>query len=181
MLASLVAVGLAFSTSLPDFDDYLLFATDFQNGFSFYIPMAPDPNAEGGWYASKRPISDPSVLTMICDTYSDACKWHNGGDASTGTFATNSTANTYIKKSIGTIVNGSTSSTKYFTFDESSVGRNIWCQPYVGWALPASIIKGECDQDTSCDAFIMKVDQSYGQLCKFATDDAGHGTRLKLA
>jgi len=180
VLLVLFPVSMAYTQALPNFDGYLKFAANFKD-ITYYYPMAPDPNAPAGshGYSSTRKISDSGILTSICDTYKDACQWHNGGgDAATGTLTYNSTVNTYIKESIGTIINGSTPDSKYFRFDSTS--RNIWLHSYVGWALPVDLIKSQCDNDTTCDAFVMHVDNSYGALAKFdsSTSQQPH---LKLA
>jgi len=178
VLLALLSVSMAYTQMLPDFDGYLKFAANFKD-VSYYYPMAPDPNAPAGSpYSSARKIRDAGILTSICDTYKDACQWHNGEGAATGILAHNSTVNTYIKESIGTIINGSTPDSKYFRFGSTS--RNIFLNSYVGWALPVNLIKSQCDNDPTCDAFVMHVDNSYGTLCKFE-GSTGCQPHLKLA
>jgi len=134
--------------------------------------MAPDPSAIGFGYTSTRLITDSDVLTVICDKYDDACDFFNTvNDGATGKLLYNSTASTYIKKSIGQVVNGSTQSYRYLKLNP---GRNIWCIPYVGWNLPADNVKHQCDSDTKCDGFVMKMDNSFGQLCNFVDSEVGN-------
>ena len=165
---------------LPKVDGYLVFETNF-GSTNWYAPNAPDPSGQGGPYSSTRAITDPNVLTMICDVYSDACQWHNGGagNGAIGTLPANSTVHTYVKKTIGNIVDGSTPSAKYFALDETR-STNAYCTPYVGWALPLNLVKTQCDQDSKCDAFVMKLDDSYGELCSFSPEGVCRNCRLHL-
>lgn len=159
---------------LHDVQGYLAFKTSFSDGSNgegpdWYTPLAPDPAGHGSGYDSTRYITNVQVLTAICDAYADACQWHNGGgsDSAIGVITNNATSNTYVKATIGTIVNGSNPSSKYFVLTPDRP-TNIFCTPYVGWALPLSLVKEQCDNDERCDAFIMKTDDSYGQLCSFS-------------
>jgi len=169
-------------------DGYLMFQTGFEDTTSsgapnYYYPFAPDTKGIGHPYSSNQPITDAKVLTMLCDAYSSACQWHNGGAnggesiRAMGMLGYNSTTVAYVKKSIGTITNGSMSSSTYFLLGRS--GTNIFCHRYVGWPLPTSLIKQQCDSDEKCDAFIMRVDDSYGELCTFS-EESDLRLQLKL-
>jgi len=173
-MLTFVTISLSFAKTLPELDGYLRFQTSMDRwGYvEYYYPMAPDPSAHGHKYTSTRKITSSSVLTAICDTYDDACGFHNGENGATGKFVYNSTANTYVKKAIGVVVDGSTPTSKYFKMD-TNPPRNIYCMPYVGWALPVDLIKSYCNNDTTCDGFIMEVDNSYGRLCKFSGPEIG--------
>jgi hypothetical protein len=81
----------------------------------------------------------------------------------TGVWSPNTTVHTYISSSVGTFQQGSSPGTKYFVVK----GANIFCHTYVGWALPASQVKTECDNDPKCQGFIMQTDNAYGSLCAF--------------
>jgi len=165
---------------LPNFSGYLKFQTSFSGGSWYNLP-APDPSGHGDPYTPTHCITDVNILTTICDAYPDGCQWHNGGAGycAIGTLKFNSTANTYVKEAIGTFVNGTKASSKYFVLDETR-SSNQFCVPYVGWELPVDIVKSHCDQDTKCDAFIMKVDNSYGQLCSFSSAGVCDPCRLHL-
>merc|ERR1712146_780496 len=132
-----------------------------------YLPMAP-MTGQQGMYTSSAFLKDRSVLMDMCDSYGDACQWFFTADsgpwmAGTGYWTTNTSVDTYIKNSSGTIVT-SVSGPKYFRVDQKYY---TFCDIYVGWDLPRDIVKQHCDKDPNCSGFIMKKDDSHGDLCQW--------------
>ena len=72
---------------------------------------------------------------------------------------------TYIKNTTGYVVGGSSYfNNKYLHLPNL----NVWCPLNAGpWQLPPDQIKEQCDQLSTCDAFVVNNDLSGGYLCKF--------------
>merc|ERR1711998_722783 len=152
--------------TLPDFPGYITFPSRSFDGsapdIAWYNPFAPMTGMKT-YYSSSRMITDSKLLTAICDTYSDACQWHNGGagDGAVGYFALDDSVNTYIKNGTGTVVSSAAGS-EYFVVP----AHNVYCKKYVGWDLPSDQVIKECDNDSKCDGAIIKTDNSHGDLCQ---------------
>jgi hypothetical protein len=107
-------------------------------------------------------MGHPEIMTAICDAFSDACDWHHGNAAAIGTRTPNASVTTYLKNSKGEIKTGSVPGSKYFV---NNAGE--WCRQTTGWALPASQVSTECNNDAECDGFIARNDNTYGNLGHF--------------
>jgi hypothetical protein len=139
-------------------------------------PADPHPNPHGdvSAYISNRTLTDDKSLMTICDAYGDACDYYNSAGG-IGEWFPNLTASTYIKNSTGSFQSGTTPGTKYF-----AINYNVWCDPYVSWALPAHAVKAECDSDERCSGFIMRTDNFRGALCSFGAQP-GFTAKFKLS
>merc|ERR1712070_605847 len=107
-------------------------------------------------------MNHPDINKLICDQNKDGCTWFNGYP-SMGNFVLNNTVNTYIKQAAGVVEKSTSGGSDYLHVASVDVA----CQQYVGWALPMDMIARECNNDGSCNGFIMKKDNSYGALCKW--------------
>ena len=122
--------------------------------------------------------ADLALAKHLCDEY-DSCMFFNGDSTGypgcIGWWNANATVDTYLKNTTGTVVPGYFHQNSYLNLP---AGYNIFCNKIAGpWALPPDQVKAQCDELTTCEAFIVKNDLSSGFLCKFR---AGDNSFIKL-
>jgi hypothetical protein len=111
-------------------------------------------------------LNNNQVLKAICSTSTDACHFFNTCDARMGFWTKTDSNTTYLKNTTGTVENDDIGG-HYLHVTNA----DTYCTSYTGWALPASMVKTQCDQDSTCSGFKMRNDDSFGWLCKmFAAD-----------
>jgi hypothetical protein len=149
---------------------------DFSDGqkVSFTTPLTVYPISVGGSLPAGNNTADVPItidngfgyateilqlLTYSLDIVGQSLRFFETSQGVIGYLGGNGT--TYLKESSG----------KYTASGWFSVPTTLLpsvCKKYVGWDLPADEVKKQCDKDSNCDGFIMKSDNSHGDLCKFA-------------
>jgi len=162
---SLLALPLtALVRDVPStFDGYFTFRNiDLEMGGKYqFHAQGPTTTVDTSGAMVTANLNDAEALKSICSTNKDACHYFNTCDARMGYWTKTDSNTTYLKNTTGAVETDDAGG-KYLHVSHA----DTYCKSYTGWALPASMVKAQCDQDSTCSGFKMRNDNSFGWLCK---------------
>jgi hypothetical protein len=126
-----------------------------------YHAQGPTTSVDASGAMVTADLNNNEALKTICSTNAYACHYFNTCDARMGYWTMNDSNTTYLKNTTGAVETDDAGG-KYLHVKNA----DTYCISYTGWALPASMVKTQCDQDSSCSGFKMRNDNSFGWLCK---------------